>query len=216
MQITFVKTVQYYFEFLPKEFGFEMRSATESPRGDQWEGNVQYVSKTTYIELNCTRGENPSLWIGRTKDKDRQVLSIQIFYEYMNLTDDEKNIVLSISNGRQAAGILASKQLLRQVPNIEDKTERKKLQIEYYARSLRQYGLPFLHGNFSQWLSIWEYQVEKLTVENARAGRPDIVPIVVTDENGQFKVVGKESIFRKSLDYINELKTEQNNNLSNP
>jgi hypothetical protein len=211
MQITFVKAVQHYFEFLLSEFGFTLLSATESPRGERWEGNVKYISSSTYLELNCSRGENPSLWIGRIKEKDgeKHLLNIQVIYEYMTLTDDEKITILSITDGRQAASILAGKQLIRQVPNTEDVDERKTLQIELFAKSLRYYGLPFLRGDFFHWLSIWEYHVKKLTIENTRAGRPDSVPVVVTDDKGQLKVVGKESPFKKSLDYINELKEEK-------
>jgi hypothetical protein len=111
---------------------------------------------------------------------------------------------------RSFVSILANKQLIRQDLNIENVDERKKLQVELFAKSLRHYGIPFLRGNFSQWLSLWEYHIEKLTIENVRAGRPDFVPIVVTDDKGQLKVIGKESPFKKSLDYIDELKEEQN------
>jgi hypothetical protein len=211
MQINFVKAVQHHFEFLLSDFGFTLLSASESPRGERWEGNVRYISDTTYLELNCSRGENPSLWIGRIKEKDgeKHLLPIQIIYEYMTLTDDEKTTILSNPDARQAAGILANKQLIRQVPNIENIDDRKTIQIELFAKSLRQYGLPFLRGDFSQWLGIWEYHVRKLTIENTRAGRPASVPVVITDDKGQLKVIGKESPFKKSLDYINELKEEQ-------
>jgi hypothetical protein len=209
MQATFVNLVQDYFEFLLNEFGFTLISTNESPRGDRWEGNVKYVSRSTYVELNSSRGENPSLWIGRIMDREKHVLSIQVIYEYITLSNDEKKIVLSIPSGRQAASILAKKQLIHQVPNTENLDARKKLQIELFAKTLLQYGLPFLRGDFSQWLPIWQYQFEKLTVENTRAGRPDFVPIVTTDDKGQFKVIGKESPFKKTLDYIQELKEQE-------
>ncbi|MGE5375671.1 MAG: hypothetical protein ACM3XO_11500 [Bacteroidota bacterium] len=209
MQNIFIKMVQQYFEFLLKDFEFTLISAIDSPRGENWEGNVQYVSKTTYIEISSTRGENPSLWIGRTKDKEKHLLPMQIIYEYMNLSDNEKKIVLSVSEGKQASSILSKKQLLYQVPTLDSIEERKKLQIEIYARSLRQSGLSFLVGDFSQWLEIWEYHFTKLTVENTRAGRSEFVPIVVNDENGKLKIIGKQYLFEKTITYIAELKKEQ-------
>jgi hypothetical protein len=47
-------------------------------------------------------------------------------------------------------------------------------------------------------------------VENKRAGRPEFVPIVRADEKGQLKIIGKEPVLKKGLDYIEELKNEHN------
>lgn len=208
MQLTFVKIVQNHFSFLVRDFGFILSSATESPRGEQLEGDVQYISNVTLININCTRGEQPYLWLGRVQDGKRHLLPLQVIYEYASLSNEQKSIVLSPSEGRQAASLLNKKQLPRFVSLSDDKEERVKLQLENYARYLREYALPFLKGDFSQWLEIWEYQVEKLTVEYSRTGRSEFVPIVATDENGQLRVTGKQHVFKESLDYISALKGE--------
>ena len=101
-------------------------------------------------------------------------------------------------------------QLINLVPQSNSVEERRELQIDVYARCLRQYASHILRGDFSNWLKIWEYHIEKLTVENTRAGRPEFIPIVTTDSNGQFKVTGKQPVFKKALDYIQELKDEHN------
>jgi hypothetical protein len=210
MQMTFAKIVQRHFQFLVDEFGFSLLVATESPRGAHWEGDVQYMTQATLIDLNCTRGELPSLWIGRTKDEKKYLLPIQVIYEYMTLTNQEKRIVLSISEGRQASQILNKKQLAHPLPQSDNMEEKIGIQLEIYARSLREYTMPFLKGDFFQWLAIWEYHVEKLTVENTRDGLPEFVPIVITDDNGQLRVTGNQHVFKQNLDYISELKGEQN------
>ena len=214
MERTFVKMVQSQFQFLENDFGFTLSSATESPRGNYWEGDVQYMTKATWINLNCTRGESPSVWIGRTQDNKKHVLPIQVIYEYRTLSEEEKRIVLSISEGRQAASLLNKKQLAHQISQSHNVEERMNLQLETYAAYIREYAMPFLKGDFSQWLSIWEYHVEKLKVAHARTGRPEFVPIVATDDNGKLRVIGKQSVFKENVDYISELRSEQNSKTS--
>jgi len=212
MQRTFVKMVQSQFQFLINDFGFTLSSGTESPRGDFWEGDVQYMTKATWLNVNCTRGESPSVWVGRTKDKKKHSLPIQVIYEYMTLSKEEKRIVLSVSEGRRAVSLLNKKQMAHLVSLPDNVEERMSLQLESYARYLREYAMPFLIGDFSQWLAIWEYHIDKLAVEHKRAGRPEFVPIVTTDDNGQLRITGKQHVFQESLDYIGELRSEPNAN----
>lgn len=209
METSFVEMVQNKFQFLINDFGFKQVTAQESPRDERWEGAVQYTTEKTYIDLNLTRGETPSLLIGRAKDKRRHLLPIQVIYEYINLTDEEKRIVLNSRVSRQVAILLREKQFSNLVPQTGDVNEKKELQLDIYVWSLREYASPMLRGDFSKWLGIWEYQVGKLTAENRRAGRPEFVPMVVTDSNGQLKVVGQQPVFKDALDYIQELKNEQ-------
>lgn len=210
MQETFIKIVENHFQFLVRDFEFTLYSATESPRGDYGEGDVKYVTKTTLVNLNCTRGEQPSLWIGRTQDKKQHWLPIQVIFEFMSLSSDEKRIVLSHSEGRQAANLLNKKQLAHLISLPDNLDEKMNVQLENHARYLREYAMPFLKGDFSQWLAIWEYHVEKLTAEHVRAGRPEFVPVVATDSNGQLRVMGKQHVFKESLDYVSELKSDEN------
>ncbi|HET6597669.1 MAG TPA: hypothetical protein VFG81_18740 [Anaerolineales bacterium] len=209
MQKTFVKTSQHYFKFLVNEFGFILKIVMESPRGEPWEGMLQYGTDTTLVDINCTRGEIPSLAIGRAKDGNNYMLPIQVIYEYMSLSPDEKRTILSISEASQAVTILSRKQLVRDIPQSTSAEEKQELILDAYAKYLREHIFFLLQGDFSRWKEFWEYHVSKLTTENARAGRSEFVPVVVTDDNGQFKVIGKQHVFQKGLDYINQLKDEQ-------
>ena len=209
MKITFAGLAQNYFQFLVDEFHFTLLLATESPRDEPWEGNVQYATKTTYVEVNCTRGEMPALWLGRTKDQKRYLMPIQVIYEYISLSEDEKKIVLTVSEERRAISILHDKQLPLQSSQSNDAEEHMRFQLINYANRLRNFASPLLRGDFSQWLGIWEYHLEKLVVENARAGRSEFVPVIATDKSGHNRIIGKQSVFKNSFDYINELKGEQ-------
>src|SRR5687767_6211205 len=140
MQNTFVKIVQNHFCFLINDFGFTLSSSTESPRGDNWEGDVKYKTKTTLINLNCTRGEYPSMWIGRTQDKKEHSLPIQVIYEYMTLSKEEQELVLSLPGGRQAAILLNKKQLAQLIPKTQNIEDRMNIQLEAYASYLREYA----------------------------------------------------------------------------
>ena len=208
MQMTFVKIAMRHFQFLESEFGFSLASAKESPRGEAWEGILQYATKTTNVELSCTRGEHPTLRLGRTRDEKKYLLPLQVIYEYLTLSNEEKRVVLSILEAKQANTILRNKQLADLMPKPDSVKDRFELQLNNYAQYLREYGKPLLKGDFSQWPAIWEYHIMKLSVENVRAGRPEFVPIVIADEHGKNRVVGKQSIFQQSLDYVHKLREE--------
>lgn len=47
MDKTFVEMVKVYFEFLMRDYGFEILSVVESPRNYLWEGRVVYATKAT-------------------------------------------------------------------------------------------------------------------------------------------------------------------------
>ena len=76
------------------------------------------------------------------------MLPIQVVFEYMNLSDNEKRIVLSVSEKRQAAAILSKKQLLPVIPQSVSIEERLELQLESYAKGLREYTYPLLEVIF--------------------------------------------------------------------
>jgi hypothetical protein len=125
MKKTFVQVVVEKFKFLVRDYGFEIQSSTESPRNYLWEGWVEYCNQSTYIEIECTRGENPTLSLGRKKDvinKDTKrpyLLSIDLIYEYVTLTQPEKDIVTSLLERSEAGEILYKSQLFFQLPDAE-------------------------------------------------------------------------------------------------
>lgn len=211
MKNEFVKSVERDFQFLVNQFGFELLRSTASPRNDQWEGIVEYSTETTLIRIDCTRGGSPSVSIGRTKDGGNFLLPLQTIYEYSNLTKEDKEIIVSRSENKEASRILRDKQLYHLIPHSLDALERNPLVVKTFSDSTRKYALSLLRGDFAEWLSMWEYHAGKLIAENSRQGRPDSVPVVVTDESGKLRVVGKEPFLKKSLDYIKKLREENAN-----
>lgn len=209
MKPGFTDAARRRFRFLVDEFGFRLIAVRESPRGEPWEGELQYASHAARVHPGCTRGEVPGLWLGRAKDGGQHLVPVHVLYEYRHLSADEKKVVLSASGGRQAARILAERQPGRSVAGAATGAQRNTLLLTSYAACLREAGLPFLAGDFSEWLPLWEYHTGRLIAEHVRAGRPLDVPLVVSGPDGQLRVAGKEHVFREALEYIQQLKDEQ-------
>jgi hypothetical protein len=214
MEKTFVQIAEQHFEYLTKDYSFEKILSEESPRDHRWEGWLEYCSKSTYIEIECTRGENPSISIGRkkdviNKDKKRQhLLSIDLIYEYATLTQPEKDTVTSLLERRKAGEILYKSQLFFQLPNADSFEQQMELRLAVYASFVRKYAQPFLRGDFSQWPEIWDYSVKKGIAQQVDYGRSEYIDVVVPDGNGKFRRVGKKHLYQDKLDYIKQLKAE--------
>lgn len=208
MNMTFAQAAKYHFQFLENEFGFSLMVAKESPRGEPWEGLVTYATDATRIDLTCTRGEQPSLRLGRSRDNKKYFLPLQVIYEHVMLSEDEKHIVRFSEQEHEVARIIRKTQILSPIPASGSVVERIELQLSVYAKFVREHAQRFLKGDFSQWPAVWEYHINRLTAENVRAGRPTTIPLVKTGEDGKNYVVGTQHVFQQALDYINALREE--------
>lgn len=217
MKTTFAQIVKEKFKFLVHDYGFEILSCMESPRGHFWEGEVNYTTKLTYIYIECTRGEVPSFYIGRLKDidtdaginKTSHMLSLRLIYEYMVTTDEEKDVITSCRAPKRANKIVyEDKYIGREIPTILDSEKREETEVEVYAKLIQKYAKPFLLGDFSQWPQIWDYSVKKGIAEQVDYGRSEYIDVVVPDGDGKFRRVGKKHLYQEKLDYIKQLKAE--------
>lgn len=217
MKKIFVQIVKECFGFLIKDYGFEVLSAVESPRGHFWEGEVNYVTKTTYVYVECTRGETPSFYIGRVRDVDvaaginkiSRMLPFNLIYEYLVTTDEEKDIITSCREPKRAAKIIyQDKYIGREIPSINNSEKKEELELEAYARLIGRYAKPFLLGDFSQWPEIWDYSVKKGIAQQIGYGRSEYVDVVVPDDSGKYRKIGKKHLYQDKLDYIKQLKAE--------
>ncbi len=217
MKKTFTQVTKETFEYLVRDYGFEILSAADSPRGHFWEGEVNYTTKMTYIYIECTRGEVPCFYVGRLKDVDdadgvnkiSHMLSFRLIYEYMVTTEEEKDVITSCRERRRASEIVyEDKYIGREIPAILDSEKKEELEVEVYAKLIRRYAEPFLLGDFSQWPEIWDYYVKKGIAEQVDYGRSEYVDVVVPDGNGKFRRVGKKHLYQEKLDYIKQLKAE--------
>ncbi len=104
MKSTFSQKVVDTFDFLINEYGFSLITKNNSERWPEGEGFISYISAFTYVLID---GENGGVGVGIARVKDHEdnnpsregyhhVISSQIVYEYNLLTNNEKNIILSL------------------------------------------------------------------------------------------------------------------------
>ncbi|MBN2118142.1 MAG: hypothetical protein JW730_16315 [Anaerolineales bacterium] len=214
MTKTFVQLVKQHFEYLVLKYNFDLLVSTESPRGHPWEGRVEYVTKLTFIDIDCTRGESPMIHVSRMKDLKRYPVSLDTIYEYHNLSEEEKEIIVTRTPDkefqRKASEILYSKRLSRCVLISTNETDEKKMDFELSlnAKHLFQYAEPFLRGDFSRWLEIYEYQVGKMWAEIFRSGKSEFVLYRAGSDARGKPVYEKRLVFQDSIDYLESLKEE--------
>ena len=212
MEKTFVQMVLEQFKYLIDKHSFDILSSVESPRGYRWEGGVKYATEKTYIDIDCTRGESPSFWIGRTKDVKRQskmfqyLLPIDLIYEYMTFSDEEKAIATSLLGSRKIQELLHHKQVYFQLPKTDDEAEQMELELSAYARIVEKYAKPFLRGDFSKWPAIWKYSVDKGIAEWIQPDRSEFARVAIPQGDGTYKTYGKQQFEQDSVDYVNQLK----------
>lgn len=205
---TFVEKVTKCFVFLAEEYKFDITFMENSKRGPEVEGLVVFSSKTTRVRVN---GENGGVGVGfgRVKDRVDQNLTPQIVYEFNKISEIEKRIVLShnMTDDKRARDIIWSKKL-PSGSRLDDMEQNVIRQLSEQAHWLQLYAEPFLRGDFSNWLEIFEYQVERMRGEYIRSGREEFVRKIGLGEDGKLLMLGKESTFQTSLDYLEQLRIE--------
>lgn len=217
MKKTFVQATKEKFEYLVKDYKFEILSAADSPRGYFWEGEINYATKVTYVYIECTRGENPSFFIGRSKDVDptaginkiSRMLPFNLIYEYMTTTHEEKDGITSSREPKQTSKIIyQDKHIGLEFPTRNNSEEGGEFELEVYARLINNYARPFLLGDFFQWPDIWDYSVRKGVAQHISYGRSEYVDVVIPDRDGKYRRIGKKHLYQDELDYIKRLNAE--------
>jgi hypothetical protein len=209
---TFNQMVEERFRYLVDEYGFRIiKIGTGFQHTTTAEGYVEYESATSFVTVTGEWYWN-GITLGHSQDDRRFALSTGLIYEYMSLTPEEREIICSQDprDNRTAARLIVSKILQHEKKQSASKAEEINSQLSEHAQWLKQYAAPFLRGDFSQWLEIYEYKVSKMIGELKRSGRNEYcLRFVRNDENGK-PVYVQEHAFSKSLDYLARLRTEAN------
>jgi hypothetical protein len=104
---------------------------------------------------------------------------------FFSLSKAEKKLVLSHDpkDDYRINLLLDSLSLYKKTEFIAS-DERLDYKLTHCAVSLRKYAEPFLSGDFSQWLELYEYKVEKMRADYYRNGRDtSILYVAKLDEN---------------------------------
>ena len=200
MTKNFVTLVRSSFNFLKDEYGFTESVAQEDQARHFYGGYVSFSSPTTVIAIAIDRGVLGPPSIARTKDrgifKHEGPISLDRIYEYAVTTPQDRSRLASHDSEQLKIAwntIVEANRVNLNLPRMTEgdtlpSDSRLEVELDAYARLLRQYGEPFLRGDFSNWLDlheyVWHWLVateivhdmrwgEELTVENveARFGR---------------------------------------------
>lgn len=198
------------FKYLISDYGFAVKKVDESKRNPQTEGRIEFETSMTFVTVSCEQWA-VNVSFGRVKDdKYRFFLYPEIIHEYFALIESDKKLVCSIDpkDDKKAKMIIHQIQLQHNQNNSNSSVERIESQLTNYSKWLRQYAEPFLQGDFSQWLKIYEYKVSRSRTARIRSGKDEFsLHFVRLDENGK-PVHEKRSVFQASFDYLERLREE--------
>lgn len=204
MTTTFFSMVFKHFKYLIEDFDFLIKKVEESERAPEIEGRIEFESKTTFVTVSSEQ------WVvgtsvGRIKDdKQRYFLNPVEIHEYLALAETEKNLLLSLDpkDNRRAKMITNQSRLLHTKKTTSNTAEDIDSQLSDYSKWLRKYAEPFLQGDFSQWLEIYEYKIARNRAAYIRSGKEEFVRVAGRSKDE------RESIFNHSLEYLGKLKKE--------
>ena len=209
MQETFNMMVIEHFGYLVSEYNFQVDKDLQKDPDFKLEGFVEYQSPTTSVSV---AGEwyGMEVSFGRVMDDRKFALSVELVYEYLSLTPEQRGIVCSHDprHKREAKLLVASQQLQYEKREFSNCAERTEQEVIDHARWLRQYAEPFLRGDFSLWLEIYEYKLAKMIGEVRQSWKKEILPCFVGLTEGRKAVYVREHMFQSVVDYLARLKAE--------
>jgi hypothetical protein len=204
MKTTFFSMVMNNFQYLIAEYGFAVIRTENSEHHPEIEGRIEFETTTTFVTVSSEQWAVGAA-VGRVKDdKYRFFLNPATIHEYIVLTESDKKLVCSLDakDNRKAKTIIHQTRLLHSKDNHNSVIEDINSQLADYSRWLRQYAEPFLRGDFSQWLELYEYKVIRSRAAHIRSGKEEFVRTVGQNKDERI------SIFQSSLDYLEKLREE--------
>lgn len=196
--------VMNHFEYLITDYDFFLKKMETSERAPETEGLIEFETSKTFVTVSAEQWAAGAC-VGRVKDdKHRFFLDPSTIHEYVTLAESDKKLVCSLDprDDRKARALIHQIRLSHKKNDNSSLLEEIDSQIANYALWLRRYATPFLQGDFSQWLDIYEYKVARNRAAHIRSGKKEFVRVagMRPDE--------KESIFQTSLDYLAKLRSE--------
>src|SRR5258705_2277171 len=161
MKTTFFSMVMNHFQYLVADYGFAVKKVEKSERNPEIEGRIEFETSATFVTVSSEQWAAGAS-VGRVKDdRYRFFLNPATIHEYVVITESDKKLVCSFDpkDDRKARTIIHQTRLLYNKDDSNNIVEDIDSQLADYSRWLRQYAEPFLRGDFSQWLEIYEYKV---------------------------------------------------------
>lgn len=204
MKASFFSMAMKHFQYLISEYGFTVNKVERSERDPVIEGRIEFETPYTFVTVSGEQwGVGAS--VGRMKDdRYRFFLDPRTIYEYQSLTEAEKQLVCSFDrkDDRKARILMHQLKLIHHKNDSNSVVEDIESQLADYSKWLRQYAEPFLRGDFSRWLEIYEFTVNRQRAEYIRSGKEEMVRTVGPNKDERI------SIFQGGLDYLVKLREE--------
>jgi len=205
----FINKVKKYFDFLEVEHKFKLTVANNSDIRPETDGIVKYASNTTLILIDSEAGQAAVRFV-RIQDDERYYLDPVSIHEYLNTSEQEKQILLSRdTKDKDAANAIFNKSFLLLSSNWKENKENLDLesQLRNYANWLKENADLCLVGNFSLWPELYEYKINRLMADELRRGGKETVMSIIRDEKGALQTI-KRPIFQKERDHLEILSKE--------
>ena len=205
---TFVDRVKRNFGYVEPEYGFKIILASNDDIRPQTDGVVKYASDTTLIVIDSDYGQSAVRFV-RIQDNEKYCLDPISIHEYLNTSENEKQLLLSTEPSNQSAiSALRNERSLFSTPNWKGATsDEPETWLRNYADWLRENADLCLVGDFSRWPQIYEYKINRMIADELRRGKSAFVKSVVRDESGKLKMI-EEPIFQALKDHLAKLKRE--------
>jgi hypothetical protein len=208
---TFVEKVRRHFDYLELEYDFKIELAENSLIRPKTDGIVKYKSDITLIMIDSDTGQAAMRFV-RAQDNENFYIDPVSIHEYLNTSEQEKQILLSRNiKDQQAADAIFMKTFLLSSPTWKpggkDITGDLEQRLRNYAMWLKENASLCLSGNFSKWIDFYEYKISRQMADELRRGGKEFVTAIVRDENGTFKKI-ERSIFQREREYLERLKQE--------
>jgi hypothetical protein len=206
----FVDRAKQYFNFLETDFGFTIVNEANSEVRSLTDGDIEFASDVINVLIDSENGY-VSLQFYRPKDGPKYYLTPIDIYEYLNTTNEEKELLLSTSPAdRLAASELFNEKFLLSQPGWKGSrgtAQNSDNELKNYSEWLRQHTKLILEKDLSWWPGIYEYKINRARADHLRSGKDELRYTRVKDVYGNSKLI-KQSVFKDKLEHVEKLKKE--------
>jgi hypothetical protein len=208
---TFVDRTMRHFSFLETEYDFKVILASSSEVRPQTDGVVKYASNTILVVIDSDMGQ-AAMGFGRIQDDERNCLDPISIHEYLNTSESEKQVLLSIEPSNQlVASRIRTERSLSSTPAWRgtggDIYQDLETRLGNFANWLKENADLCLSGDLSRWPALYEYKINRMMADELRRGGKSVVKAVVKDEGGKLKTI-ERPIFQREKEHLAKLKRE--------
>ena len=206
----FIDRLKEHFSYLESEYRFNVTLEHNSEVRPRTDGAMEYASDTTVVMIDSETG-SAAVKFYRIQDGRNYYLTPVDIHEYLNTSDQEKELLLSTNPKDQSkvSALFNEKFLLNQPgwKGSQGTVQDLEKELGSFSNWLRAHASLCLIGEFSQWPRFYEYKIQRARADCLRRGKDELAYARVKDVDGNYKLI-KQSAFKDDLEYVEKLKKE--------